>query len=208
MDAVDTKADDARDANLVAALSVAISDMLVAETDVAAGHGGAAPAALVALHEFAGGGTMDKLRDVLGLTPSGAVRLVDRLEHDGLVERRPGTDNRSVALALTAKGRRTAMRVRAARNGAVERLLAALSEADRVALRRASEALIRAITGQRLEARRQGEPTATGWLCRLCDFAACGRPDGHCPAAASAAAAFPPAPNDPPSPGVRRRSRS
>lgn len=130
---------------------------------------------------------MDKLRDVLGLTPSGAVRLVDRLAHDGLVERRPGTDNRSVAVALTPKGRRTAMRVRAARSGAVERVLAVLSEADRVALRRASEALITAITQQRLEARQRGALGSTGWLCRLCDFGACGRPDGRCPAASSAA---------------------
>jgi DNA-binding MarR family transcriptional regulator len=181
MPAADTKVVDKRDANLLAALSVAISDMLRDETDTAAGHGGAAPAALVALHEFAGGGTIDKLRHVLGLTPSGAVRLVDRLALDGLVERGPGTDNRSVAVALTPKGRRTATRVRAARQGAVQPLLASLSDADRTALRRASEALIGAIAQQRLEARQRGELTSTGWLCRLCDFAACGRPDGHWP---------------------------
>jgi DNA-binding MarR family transcriptional regulator len=142
MPGADTK--DSRDANLLAALSVAISDTLGEETGVAAGHSGAAPAALVALHEFAGGGTMDRLRHVLGLTPSGAVRLVDRLEHDGLVERGRGSDNRSVAVTLTPKGRRTALRVRAARHRAVQQILTALSEADRVALRRASEAVITA----------------------------------------------------------------
>ncbi len=185
---VETDDVDARDANLLAALSVAISDMLRVATDAAAGHSGAFPAALVALHEFAGGASIDKLRHVLGLTPSGAVRLVDRLEHDGLVDRGPGADNRSVAVTLTVKGRRTATRVRAARHGAVQEVLAVLPETDRTTLRRASEALITAITMQRLDARQHGELTSTGWLCRLCDFAACGRADGRCPAAGSAKA--------------------
>jgi MarR family transcriptional repressor of emrRAB len=39
----------------------------------------AAPAALVALHEFLCGASIDQLRQVVGLTPSGAVRLIDKL---------------------------------------------------------------------------------------------------------------------------------
>jgi DNA-binding MarR family transcriptional regulator len=179
---------DTRDANLLAAMSLAISDLLSVEADAAAGHRGAGPAALVALHEFAGGRTMDNLRNVLGLTPSGAVRLVDRLVQDGLVDRRPGADKRSVALTLTPRGHRTAVRVQTARNAGVQRVLAELSEADRVAVRRASEALITVIARQRLVARRRDEPTAAGWLCRLCDFAACGRSSGQCPAASTSGA--------------------
>ena len=47
-------------------------------------------AALVALSGWLAGTTVDGLARVLRLTHSGAVRLADRLERDGLVERRPG----------------------------------------------------------------------------------------------------------------------
>jgi hypothetical protein len=47
--------------------------------------------------------------------------------------------------------------------------------------------LITTITRQRLEQRASGVAPAGGALCRMCDFAACGRPDGACPAAVTAA---------------------
>ena len=97
-----------------------MADRMREATESAASHGAAGPAALTALDEFLGGRSMDDLRRVLGLTHSGAVRLVDRLAADGCVERRAGADGRSVALVLTAKGRRVARRVRAARAEALE----------------------------------------------------------------------------------------
>ena len=48
-------------------------------------------AALSALAQFLDGATVDRVHQVLGVTPSGAVRLVDRLEAAGLVARRPGS---------------------------------------------------------------------------------------------------------------------
>ena len=48
------------------------------------------------------------LAGVLGLTHSGTVRLVDRLEDDGLLRRGQGQDARVVTLELTAKGVRRA----------------------------------------------------------------------------------------------------
>ena len=47
------------------------------------------------------------------------------------------------------------------------------------------DALVGAVTVQRLEGREHGVENA-GWLCRLCDFASCGRPLGQCPAANAA----------------------
>jgi MarR family transcriptional regulator, negative regulator of the multidrug operon emrRAB len=79
-----------------------------------AGHGASGPAALVALDGEAGGGSIDALRRILGITHSGTVRLVDRLAGAGLVERRVGADARAVALHLTPQGRRLARRVLAA----------------------------------------------------------------------------------------------
>jgi hypothetical protein len=59
-----------------------VADRVTAAAAVAAGRGGQAPAALVALHEFAGGGTIDQLRQVLGISHSTAVRLIDSLVAD------------------------------------------------------------------------------------------------------------------------------
>ena len=132
---------------------------------------------------------MDDLRRAVGLTPSGAVRLVDRLVAAGLVERRPGHDGRSVALVLTASGRRTARRVLAARAEALDRVLTELSQADRASLTRIAEKLLAALTRDRLAERQHGHEPSGGWLCRLCDFEACGREHGACPAARTAAGA-------------------
>jgi MarR family transcriptional repressor of emrRAB len=175
-----------RESNLLGALALALSDRMRESTEAAAKHTAAAPAALVALHEFLGGRSVDDLRRAIGLTHSGAVRLVDRMVAQGYVERRPGADGRSVALQLTAGGHRAARRILAARAGALDDLLGQLSEADHRALTRITEKMLRAITLQRLAERRRNRPPIGGWMCRLCDFQACGRPQGACPAANAA----------------------
>jgi hypothetical protein len=40
----------------------------------------------------------------------------------------------------------------------------------------------------KLDERASQNAPPSGWLCRLCDFGACGRSDGRCPAAARARA--------------------
>ena len=150
----------------------------------AAGRSGRAPAALVALHEFAGGETIDDLSHVLGLTHSATVRLVDALVDDGHVARRyRAGDRRSVALTLTASGHTAARRVIRARARAVEETLGGLSDAQRRTLTTLAERLTGDMAALRLDERAQGPPPSGGWLCRLCDFEACGRPEGRCPAA-------------------------
>ncbi len=182
-----TNADDARLANLLGALTLALGDRMRESTEAAAAHTDAAPAALVALSQSLGGGSIDRLRSAVGLTPSGAVRLVDRLVADGLVERRPAADRRAVSLVLTRSGRQAARRVRSARARSLAEPLAALSVAERATLTRLSEKLVRGVVAERLDGRERGDPPAGGWLCRMCDFAACGRADGRCPAASTAA---------------------
>ena len=54
--------------------------------------------------------TVNQLCNVLGLTHSGAVRLIDRLAEAGLVTRGPGDDKRSRSITLTAQGRAVAER--------------------------------------------------------------------------------------------------
>jgi hypothetical protein len=96
---------DARTTNLLGAAVTALNDELEAATASAAEHGAAFPAALVSVH-WAPGLSIEQLRRILGLSHSGTVRLLDRLEREGAVERKAGRDAHSVAVHLTAQGRR------------------------------------------------------------------------------------------------------
>ena len=185
-----SESDDRRLVNLLGAFGVALADRIREATEAASGLTGAGPAALVALEQFLGGRAAEDLARATGLTHSGAVRLVDRLVDAGLVERRPGRDGRTLSIVLTPKGRRLSRKVTAARSAAVEAVLARVGGNDRRALLALSETLVATETTQRLTARQHGDEPS-GWLCRLCDFPACGRPLGLCPAANEARSRLP-----------------
>src|SRR5436189_5661396 len=68
---------------------------------------GGEPTALVVLAQRPGQ-SIDALSRALALTHSGAVRLVDRLEASGLVERSPSGRGRALALRLTRRGKEIA----------------------------------------------------------------------------------------------------
>jgi DNA-binding MarR family transcriptional regulator len=159
-------------ANVLGALMVATSDRMVESVQAELGLSETAAAALSALDQFLDGPTVDQLAKVVGLTQSGGVRLVDRLERDGLVRRGAGTDGRSASVSLTSAGRRLAQKVEAARLQLLGEVMAPLSaeEGDTLA----------ALAGRMLVGMMR-EPGATRWICRLCDLGACGRPAGHCP---------------------------
>jgi DNA-binding MarR family transcriptional regulator len=174
-----------RRGNSFGALALVVADRL---TDAAVAAGGQSPstaAALSALRHFLDRPTIDRLRQVLGLTSSGAVRLVDRLETAGYVTRGPGPDARSVTVALTPAGHRVADRVTAARHAVLENALSVLTPADRADLERITTTMFAAFV--------RG-PGATRWICRLCDTTACDRGGGRCPAANVAASRLPPRP--------------
>ena len=178
----------ARLSNLLGAWGLAVTDRVGAAAAASAGRGGQAPAALVALHQFAGGRTIEELRQVLGLSHSAAVRLIDALVADGQVVREQAADDRrSVAVGLTTSGRATARRIIAARQRAIEVTLERLTDTELRSLTRLAERLTGDLADLRLNERRHGVSPAGGWLCRLCDFRACGRSEGRCPAAISAA---------------------
>jgi MarR family transcriptional repressor of emrRAB len=162
----------ARVANLLGANALEVGDRLRIAAEDAAGQGGSGPAALVALTNFADGETVDALARVLGISHSGAVRLVDRLAGEGLVRRERGAaDARQVRLRITAAGRAAAERILAAREGALEDELAPLSAGERHQLAGLLEKLLAGATPDSAASRR---------ICRLCDPCACGHP-AHCP---------------------------
>jgi MarR family transcriptional repressor of emrRAB len=157
--------------NVLGAFAVAVSGAVQTATDAAAGHTAAAPAALTALGIHRGC-SVDHLAGVLGLTHSGTVRLVDRLEEDGLVKRGPGPDGRAVSLELTTKGARRAARVSAARAGAIGQFLDRLSGDERRTFLTLLEKVV--VTGVE-------DWHAVGHRCRLCDLQACHSGDESCP---------------------------
>jgi DNA-binding MarR family transcriptional regulator len=170
-----------RTGNLLGALSLAVTDRTSAAAGGALGQSDSAAVALSALYHFLDDPSVDLLRQVLGLTPSGTVRLVDRLQDAGYVTRRPGRDGRSVSLRLTASGRRAAERVSAARAEVLQDALSGLAPGEREALDElVSRVVVRMIRG----------PGATRWMCRLCDTTACGREQGRCPVANAARERF------------------
>ena len=184
-----TEANDSRLANLLAVTATALADEIREQTVDAVGEHGAAAAALVALSQSQDGAPIGRLADVLGLTHSGAVRLIDRLGELGYVRRRAAPDRRAVSVRLTARGRAVAERVATARAQAAHPLVAALTPSERARLSATLETVIETIVQARLR-RRAVEGWGGAWLCRLCDFAACGRPDGRCPAAKAASGAL------------------
>jgi MarR family transcriptional regulator, negative regulator of the multidrug operon emrRAB len=154
-------------ANLLGALGVAIGDRLAR-----AGAVGTAAEALVAVSGDGAGMTIDALARRVGITHSGAVRLVERLVRDGLVQRSRGLDQRSAALALTPEGYRNLRRVLARRELELESLLALLGDEERSEIARSVDLLLRRI-GETGDDRER--------ICRLCDRDACGHLRGDCP---------------------------
>jgi DNA-binding MarR family transcriptional regulator len=159
-------------ANLLGALSLVIADRMADAMTEAGGRPSSGAAALSALLHFLDRPAVDLLRQVLGLTSSGTVRLIDKMAESGYVQRGPGDDGRSTSVSLTPDGQAAAERVAAARAGVLLDALDALSPTERETLRGLmSEMLAGLIRG----------PGAVRWMCRLCDTGVCRGTEGGCP---------------------------
>lgn len=170
---------DERTAQLLGALALALADRAGAAVEADAGLAGSDAAALVTLRNYAEGEPLDLLRRALALSHPGVVRLADRLQARGLVERhRSARDGRAVALRLTAAGRRAADAALAARGEAIGAALAELEPAQRRALGPMLERMLGAQTT---------DSTASLVICRMCDPDVCGHPD-RCPVTQAAIA--------------------
>ncbi len=171
----------AQQANLLGAFAGVLTDMTAAELTAASGLAASDVAALSALRHFLRKPTIDQLHQVLGLSPSGAVRLVDRLARGGYVTREPGADGRERSVGLTPRGRRAADRITAARARLLASSLAGLTPAQRASLHDLISQIMVTIVSNK---------DGGAWICRLCDLRACGRDEGQCPTANAAAARY------------------
>jgi DNA-binding MarR family transcriptional regulator len=153
----------ARTTNLLGALALGLADAVEAVARKEAREGGPAGAALCAVaHEP--GLSIEALRQALGLSHPGAVRLIDRLAGEGAIERRTAHDRRAVALHLTPGGARRVRKIMADRRRALETALGALSPRERGMLDRLLAKMLRALPHSDAHALA---------ICRFCEGDAC-----------------------------------
>jgi DNA-binding MarR family transcriptional regulator len=161
-------------ANRLGALALRVTDRMSAAVRAEGVASLSAVTALSSLERFfVQHPSIDELRRVLGVTSSGAVRVVDGLEAGGLVTRRAGADARVSSIAMTAKGRRAAARISEARARVLAELVAALDHEQRARLAPLVDALLMALV----------QPSVAGpAMCRLCATEVCGAARGRpCP---------------------------
>ncbi len=161
---------DPRLANLLGVVALAASDRVAATVTEPVGCGGAHPAALVhaAAHP---GESIEALRRVIGVSHPAAVQVANRLVAEGLLERRPGPDRRTVALHVTPAGDAAVARLLARRAAALGALLDPLDDEERERLASLLDKMVAGLADDRPDAL---------VACRLCDRAACVNA-GACP---------------------------
>jgi DNA-binding MarR family transcriptional regulator len=164
-----------RAANLLAATAQLVADSVTERLATVLPHGASAPAALVTVAHHPGL-SIEQLRLALGLTHSGAVRLVDRLEADHLL-RRDKHRERALKLRLTPRGRRAVARIEQARIAAVADLLAVLSDQQQ----RQLDSVLAEMLAERTTSYEDLQR-----ICRLCSFSACETEPHSCPVAEAA----------------------
>jgi MarR family transcriptional regulator, negative regulator of the multidrug operon emrRAB len=161
--------DDERTSNLLGALALSVMDAFNTVVAASAGSGGETPAALVTLGADPGV-SINQLRQILNLSHPGTVRLIDRLEKEGLVERRSGADGRTLALFLTDAGSERRKAILSERQQQLQIAINSLTPNERQQLTALLEKMLAAMTTNELQA---------FTICRLCEEEVC--PGDRCP---------------------------
>ncbi|HBM90052.1 MAG TPA: MarR family transcriptional regulator [Rhodobiaceae bacterium] len=152
-----------RTTNLLGALALAITDRIEAGMKNTFDRSGESAAAIVVLG-YAPGLSVEILRQVLNRSHPGTVRLIDRLEEDGFVERRQAADGRAVALHLTRRGTKLRQRLMDQRLDLLEAGLKGLTASERTAL---GDLLAKVLTNL------PETEMAKHRICRLCAVPTC-----------------------------------
>lgn len=156
-----------RTTNLLGALALAITDRVRSGMQNTFDRSGETAAAIVVLG-YAPGMSVELLRQVLALSHPGTVRLIDRLEEDGLVDRRKASDGRAVALHLTPKGGTLRRQLMDSRLETLESALSGLTAQERLVL---GDLLSKVLTNL------PETEMAKHRICRLCSVPTC----SNCP---------------------------
>jgi DNA-binding MarR family transcriptional regulator len=162
-----------RVANRLGAAAITLSDHIRDATEAATGLAGGIPAALVSLHDWADGSSVEVLAEAMRVSHSRAVRIVDRLEEAGLARRESDpSDGRRALVWLEPPGHELAERALEARSRVLQGAVAELDAADVRDLDRVLGAVLHATTV---------DLRAAKATCRLCDAHVCGHFEGLCP---------------------------
>ena len=154
---------ESRTANLLGAAALAIGDRLLRQAAAAADTSTSGAAALITLANSPGLGVTE-LGARIGLSQPAAARMIDGLSAAGLVERRPGSNGRSVAIWPTRRGRTAAHRALRAREEQLAQAVDRLAPDEQAALMRALENMLYGLFDR---------PGSQHVLCRMCDRGAC-----------------------------------
>jgi MarR family transcriptional regulator, negative regulator of the multidrug operon emrRAB len=152
-----------RTANLLGVVGLLVANRIEETARAILGRVGETPAAVVVIG-YGFGPSNDRLRQILGLSHPGAVRLIDRLVADGLVERRIGADRRAIALYLTRRGNALREKLLQGRLAAIGPLLAPLSAGEEATFAALLHKMLSAMDTSDLE---------RCTLCRMCDDRVC-----------------------------------
>lgn len=152
-----------RTENLLGALAVLVTDEMYALNTLPGLAGPTARAMLNAIGQYPDA-SIELLRDAVALSHPAAVRAVGGLVDAGLVQKRAGVDKRSVALALTATGRREVKRLQSARENILSRVVGHLDGDER----KVFEALLIKLLWHETR-----DPAHAMQLCRFCDDGPC-----------------------------------
>jgi DNA-binding MarR family transcriptional regulator len=156
-----------RTANLLGVVGLAVADRIEQTARDVLNHAGETPAALVVIG-YGLGPSNDQLRNILGLSHPGSVRLVDRLVADSLVVRRKAQDKRAIALYLTEKGEILREKLLKGRLATIGTFLEPLTETEQETLASILHKMLASI--ETTDSERCN-------LCRLCDDRVC----SNCP---------------------------
>jgi DNA-binding MarR family transcriptional regulator len=150
--------------NILGAFTTALTSNIESEVSNLGGRSLNHETALVAIYNHPDEG-IDKLSKVLGLTHSGAVRLVGTLINEGLLVRRQNpNDARAAVLCVTEAGQQRVQKILQARAQTIESVVASLSDQQKEQLLPIIELALSSITKNETEARR---------ICRLCNEGVC-----------------------------------
>lgn len=167
-------------ANLLGASALALTDLALGGATRAAGVTTSGAAALVSLAATSGLSVTELGRRV-GLSQPAASRLVDSLEADGLVERRPNPfGGRWMIIHATAAGHEAARHLLAARGDPLAEVVSVLEAHEQRTLGDLLEKVLTRVY------ERVGEAQ---YICRMCDRASCMAESSDCPVGAAERAA-------------------
>jgi DNA-binding MarR family transcriptional regulator len=150
--------------NLIGAFASSISTAVESQVLTLGGRSLSHEAALVAINNHPNE-TIDVLSKVLALSHSGAVRLINTLEQEGLVARYKSVqDARSVVLRTTQQGGDRVKEIFSRRENVTSKVLEYFTDEQKEQFSGLLEVAMANLTDKHIEARR---------ICRMCDEGVC-----------------------------------